>query len=630
MFGTLVIQLPSHYNGGKLIVYHQGKKSEFDYSGLDSCSNCYFTSFYADCQHEIKEVTKGFRLCLVYNLMYQGLDECPTPANNQEQVSAIVSAMKKWEEDIKSEDCPSMMTYLLEHKYCEASLSFKFLKNVDQAIADVLVQAKAEVDFDLYMGNVSFSEVWSADGYSRYGDLDELIDEHIFARHLKLSDTATDGKESVADIELHKTSFVPEDFFDTIDPDQEELEEAMGNGGATLDKRYNWAALLLWPLRKRISVKGVQNMVTLFKQDVDAGKKDLENDARDLIRELHNEDSIMSREQTYLTFLHALEVLANAELITKMLNGIATIRSSYGIGTIIENPTFFSLLISIAHKHGWDLIKSPLLIMFGRCSSNTVEKYCTFLERMIASKQPDDEKDLYKNLLSNIVKGLAEEEDRSSSRHYIMYQPPKSKEFVCQLFSLLTEVGSDDLFTLAVSALRNQPARYPILQTIGPAIVDFYKSVKIEKNGPLQELLTYCISQLEVSVQKVPESNAKPVKFSCSCKDCIELKDFLRHPTQVQRQFRIGKDKGRHLRQQLDKSSVNVTDRYGSPRTLMVTKKNISYQKDSWKQKQEQALLTSLQPLLAVTGASSQNEPPNKKQKSNIKVASGSSYIDLT
>ena len=74
----------------------------------------------------------------------------------------------------------------------------------------------------------------------------------------------------------------------------------MGNGGATLDKRYNWAALLLWPLRKRISGKGVQNMVTLFKQDVDTGKKDLENDARDLIRELHNEDSIMSRGQTYL------------------------------------------------------------------------------------------------------------------------------------------------------------------------------------------------------------------------------------------------------------------------------------------------------------------------------------------
>ena len=59
MFGTLVIQLPSNYSGGKLIVYHQRKKLEFDYSGPSCRSNCYFTSFYADCQHEVKKVTKG-------------------------------------------------------------------------------------------------------------------------------------------------------------------------------------------------------------------------------------------------------------------------------------------------------------------------------------------------------------------------------------------------------------------------------------------------------------------------------------------------------------------------------------------------------------------------------------------
>ena len=152
MFGTLVIQLPSNYTGGKLIVYHQGKKSEFDYSGPDCRSNCYFTSFYADCQHEVKPVTEGYRLCLIYNLIYQGIGECPAPADNQKQVTAIISAMKKWGEDIDSDDCPDMMTYLLEHKYCEASLSFRLLKNCDRAVADVLAQAKAEVDFDFYVG----------------------------------------------------------------------------------------------------------------------------------------------------------------------------------------------------------------------------------------------------------------------------------------------------------------------------------------------------------------------------------------------------------------------------------------------------------------------------------------------
>ena len=159
MFGTLIIQLPSIYTGGKLIVYHQGKKSEFDYSGPGCSSNCYFTSLYVDCRHEIEKVTEGYRLCLMYNLMYGGLDECQTSADKQ--VSTIVSAMREWEEDIEV-DCPNIMTFLLEHKYSKGGLSLQLLKNCDQDVASVLAQAKAEVDFDVYVGQVHLTERWLA------------------------------------------------------------------------------------------------------------------------------------------------------------------------------------------------------------------------------------------------------------------------------------------------------------------------------------------------------------------------------------------------------------------------------------------------------------------------------------
>ena len=42
--------------------------------------------------------------------MYQGLYECPTPADNQAQVSAIVPAVKQWQEDVESSDFPETMT----------------------------------------------------------------------------------------------------------------------------------------------------------------------------------------------------------------------------------------------------------------------------------------------------------------------------------------------------------------------------------------------------------------------------------------------------------------------------------------------------------------------------------------
>ena len=69
----------------------------------------------------------------------QGINECLIPADYQKEVAieSIVSTMKKWQK-----------------------LLFNFLKkHDDRAITDVLVQAKAEVDFDLYMGIVNLMEL---------------------------------------------------------------------------------------------------------------------------------------------------------------------------------------------------------------------------------------------------------------------------------------------------------------------------------------------------------------------------------------------------------------------------------------------------------------------------------------
>ena len=74
---------------------------------------------------------------LVYNLVYKGCDALPEPAKNQEIVSSVASSMRKWDSE-----SPPMMIYMLEHQYCEASLSFQWLKNKDRAVANVLVQAK--------------------------------------------------------------------------------------------------------------------------------------------------------------------------------------------------------------------------------------------------------------------------------------------------------------------------------------------------------------------------------------------------------------------------------------------------------------------------------------------------------
>ena len=90
MFGTLVIQLPSNYAGGEFAVYHLSKNKIFDFGGSEGRDNFHYVAFYSDCQHEIKPVSKGYRLCLVYNLVYKRFGNFPEPNNNSKLVSAIM------------------------------------------------------------------------------------------------------------------------------------------------------------------------------------------------------------------------------------------------------------------------------------------------------------------------------------------------------------------------------------------------------------------------------------------------------------------------------------------------------------------------------------------------------------
>ena len=194
---------------------------------------------------------------------------------------------------------------------------------------------------------------------------------------------------------------MPEDFFDKIDPDQEEFEEATGNEGATLDKQYNWTALFLWPSRKCPTVIGIDNMIELFQQDVDAAKRGLDDVARDILMEMRRSGPSV---HSCILFLRALQVISDTKLIAEMLDVIAGIKESYGCyGSFIGHASFCSSVMDIGHKHGWDILKSPLQTMFANCSSHNVEKYCTFLNKMTDSGKLDHERDLCTNLLSIIV-----------------------------------------------------------------------------------------------------------------------------------------------------------------------------------------------------------------------------------
>jgi predicted 2-oxoglutarate/Fe(II)-dependent dioxygenase YbiX len=64
MIATLVVLLPSDFSGGEMVIRHHDQTMTFRGSRRDLT----FIAFYADCQHEIRPVMRGYRVALTYNV----------------------------------------------------------------------------------------------------------------------------------------------------------------------------------------------------------------------------------------------------------------------------------------------------------------------------------------------------------------------------------------------------------------------------------------------------------------------------------------------------------------------------------------------------------------------------------
>ena len=63
MFATMVLVLPSLHSGGELVIQHLGRETILD-PRPEEPSEIGFAGFYADCVHEVRPVTTGYRLTL--------------------------------------------------------------------------------------------------------------------------------------------------------------------------------------------------------------------------------------------------------------------------------------------------------------------------------------------------------------------------------------------------------------------------------------------------------------------------------------------------------------------------------------------------------------------------------------
>ena len=305
MIATLVIALPVEGAGGELVVRHGGEERTFDMQTKEP-SEFHYAAFYADCVHEIRPVTEGHRIALVYNLIAgAGSGASPSAPEYSGQTGEMAELLTHlrstgWGvrpnelDDIRGDsdddeererrvrrvldsaaDCHKIV-WPLEHSYSEVGISFANLKGIDRTHARILCDAARESGFAAHAAIIHVEVSGNPDGswyYDHEPDSDEFVGmEEEFDRGISLNDwAAQDGSTpEFGEVPLKDRELVPSEVLEDLVPDDHWVTEDTGNAGATVEHAYRIAALVLWRRGDEAAVLlagGVDRVVDHFERE---------------------------------------------------------------------------------------------------------------------------------------------------------------------------------------------------------------------------------------------------------------------------------------------------------------------------------------------------------------------------
>jgi len=586
MFGTLVIVLPSQHQGGELIIRHGHEEVNLSLQA-EEASDIAFAAFYADCEHEVKPILSGNRICLVYNLIHRPKKskaylEQPEAPTYSKQIDAVASL---FESGLKKDDSPAKLVWILEHQYSTSGLLFSGLKNGDAAIAKVLLHAaqKAECDISLAILHIEIcggaEPEYNYSKHHRYGrDYDEDDEEdyeilEIENREYYIADWigVDDQPLSMDHIPLGDDELLPVGCIDDEEPDEKKLYEATGNGGATFEQAYRRAALVIWSrdrypeLLMQVGVKAVLPYL----------KKEMElSDDEDKMRKLYYLASEVIRRwgsenrEENETLLGLLIELKSQDLLEAFVQAIATDHYT--------GKESASLVKALEQMNG-DKVSQALQLLVENFFCLKPESITTMLQ--LALKLSPDKEMMSKTL------SLAISKFKDLKNAYLGYgrqtKIPSNEMLVafwgilwqCNLPELLSEMATE-ICTLQTFSPREclVPALLALKTRYGKAIADDINFLMIW-NLAAEKLL----DQSEFP-PKEPSDWRQSFKTKCTCADCKELRVFVESPVSVTMRFRAAENQRRHIQAEASRLDMDFdTEETGRPYTLVCTKNRRTY-----------------------------------------------------
>ena len=615
MVGSLIVVLPTPFEGGELTVRHQGSAQRLDFKEAAAGQAACFAAFYADCEHEVSHVMHGFRLCLAYNLTLKRAGrrkKTSTPAEGEgSSANELAESISKWIASAES----TPLVFALDHHYTQRGLSLDLLKGEDRTTAQLVLDAAEEADCLVYMCQISRHLSQFADdgrwGRRRYYDAvpSNLELGEVFEDDLQGSEWVDPSgrRQPLPEMRFSPESIVASTPLDQWRPTREEYEGYTGNAGNTLDRWYHRSALCVWhcdhhyDIIARADVEFAIQMLAPLVKKLKNALKNRQEEAR--IECVPLARAIIGRWPKYLRWGYHLERKGPKDAFPALLVEIGDVSTARDF---LEGPArndrgidIAKLVVSFCRKHGCEMFADELTQLFASHQDGLSARDAKWLDQLACAKFDDPAKE---GLVGKLASLAAEQfcQPLPSERRYRHQDSKDIERTLAALVRILIIAGNDDDLERVIAFLASHAERFSLEQVQVPSLERVVAWLRKETR-PVPPLVAGWLRSLQQQLRAAtaeepqpPSDWSRPAQIPCTCRYCKELKAFLADPNSANGRIAAPEQTRYHVLGEIDRYRCDVAhklDKTGRPYSLVFTKTKGSYEQRLKRYAADQKLL---------------------------------------
>ncbi len=433
-------------------------------------------------------------------------------------------------------------------------------------------------------------------------------------------ETADGLPTTLGTLPINDDEVSPSDALDDMDPDEEHFHEATGNEGASFERTYARAALVIWPSGRILAVLNQAGLAAtlpylaeLTGTSLAAGpktglpdKRQAEELARHMIatwpeRTWHGQDR---KEMSDLgRMLGLLARLGDPSIIEAMFEKLMIQRGH----DKTDNPAILKALTLFADDRAADwlrkIVASHGVDALGAC--------CALLARALAGNFANKPK-LLLGAAQSLVSHLPGDPAAAPKDQWGRPNVAQSNaQCVADLVAVVDRVDPG-LAKRATAHCLAWPRHFDPDAVLVPAIKGLLASRR-RSGTAFNTLHAASVAHITARIAEplqAPQDWTRPSSIGCKCQHCDDLSKFLAHPGRESWTLRAAQQIRTHVEEALRRASADLdtqTLRKGSPHSLIAVKNQASYRR---RVKQRQQDVTDL----AILNSGADQRGPNTRK----------------